>query len=699
MRSDKITPEHLARKAIVYVRQSKPDQVRHHLEGKRRQYDLADQARQIGWQVVEVIDEDLGRTGVTVVGRTGFARVVAAVGLREVGAIFSLEASRLARNNRDWYQLIDLCAFMGTLIIDFDGVYDPRLLNDRLVLGVKGTMAEFEIGLMRQRGLEALRQKAQRGDLIIDLPSGYVRSADGRCEKDPDQRVQHVIDLVFEKFAQCGSVRQVYLWFREERLTFPMRVHTPEGRRTEWRLPVYQTIYKVLTNPCYAGTYVYGRHETRTRMAGDRAIVTGGHRRAREKWDVVIQDHHAGYISWATYEQNLRQIHENSTMQGRMSRGAARQGRSLLAGVLRCARCGRRLKVFYIGGKHGGIERYVCRGPDLHHKSERCIAFGGMAVDRAVEREVLRVVEPAATEAALAALAAAEGQHEARRAALQLARQQAQYEADRARRQYDAVEPENRLVAAELERRWNETLAEVARVDAELRDVAAPADGITDEERADFLALAEDLDTVWCDPATDMAAKKRLVRTVIEEIIADINEERGTIELVVQWVGGCHTRLQVPRPRPGQHRFRTDRDVIDLVRALAEIVPDGDIASILNRLGLRTGRGNAWRADRVRTARQTHDIPEYSARARTERTWVTAEEAAAELGLSVGSVRRLIQDNVLPARQIIAYAPWMIERKAIATAEVQRAAAALKERRYRPLHGVSNQEMLDLEAL
>jgi DNA invertase Pin-like site-specific DNA recombinase len=696
--SDKITPEHLARKAIVYVRQSKPDQVRHHRESQRRQYDLAGHARALGWQVVDVIDQDLGRTGVTVVGRTGFARLVAAVGLREVGAIFSLEASRLARNNRDWYQLIDLCALMGTLIVDFDGVYDPRLLNDRLVLGVKGTMAEFEIGLMRQRGLEALRQMAQRGALITLLPIGYIRSTDERCEKDPDQRVQGAVDLVFEKFAQCGSARQVFLWFREERLPFPMLVHTLEGRRVEWRLPVYQTIYKVLTNPCYAGAYVYGRTETRTQMAGDRAIQSRGHRREQEKWEVVIRDHHAGYISWTTYENNLRQLRENSNMQGRMSRGAARKGQSLLAGLLRCARCGRRLLVSYVG-KGGGTERYSCRGPALHHKSDRCITFGGMAVDRAVEREVLRVVEPAATEATLAALADVEGQHAARRATMQLARQQAQYEADRARRQYDAVEPENRLVASELERRWNHALTEVAQVDEELRENSAPAAGITDEERASFLALADDLDAVWCDPATDMAAKKRLVRAVIEEIIVDVNEERGTVLLVVRWVGGCHTRLEVRRPRSGEHRFRTDRDVLDLVRALAEIVSDGEIAAILNRLGLQTGRGNAWTEIRVRATRQGHEIPGYSARGRPARTWLTAEEAAGALGLSANSIRRLIRDGVLAARQIITYAPWMIERSAIAIPEVRRAAEALKARRYRPRHANADQEMLDLHVL
>jgi DNA invertase Pin-like site-specific DNA recombinase len=696
--SDKITPEHLGRKAIVYVRQSTQDQIRHHRESQRRQYDLAAQARALGWQTVDVIDEDLGRSGTTTVGRTGFARLVAAVCLREVGAVFSLEASRLARNNRDWYQLIDLCTLVDTLIIDADGVYNPQLLNDRLVLGLKGTMSEFEIGLLRQRGLEALRQMAQRGELITTLPVGYVRSADGRCEKDPDRRVQQALDCVFERFAQCGSVRQVFMWFREERLTFPMVVYGTEGRALEWRLPVYNSILKTLTNPCYAGAYVFGRTETRTRMVGDRAVKTAGHRREQAKWEVLIRHHLAGYISWATYEQNQQQIRENTNMQGRMSRGAVRKGQSLLAGLLRCRRCGRRLYVSYVG-EAGSTVRYSCRGAALHHVADRCITVGGMAVDRAVEREVLRVVEPAATEAALAALATAEGEHEGRRAALDLARQHAQYEADRARRQYDAVEPENRLVAAELERRWNQALGEVARVDAQLREVPTPAGGVTDEDRAGLLALAEDLETLWRDPTTDMATKKRLVRTVLDEIVVDVDEEHGKMDLVLHWIGGCHTHLQVLKPRTGEHRFRTDRDVIDLVRELAEIVSDHEIAAILNRLRLRTGKGNAWTETRVRSMRQAHDITGYSARGRPERTWLTAEEAAGVLTISTNSVRRLIRDGVLPARQIIRYAPWMIARDALEDPAVQRAAVALKERQYRPLRVHPNQEMLDLQAL
>ncbi|MDI6773687.1 MAG: recombinase family protein, partial [bacterium] len=343
MSLDKITPEHLRRKAIVYIRQSTPDQVRHNRESQRRQYALADKATAMGWQVVEVIDEDLGRSGTTTAGRSGFARLVAAVCLREVGVVFSAEASRLARNNRDWYQLLDLCSLMATLIVDFDGVYDPRLLNDRLLLGLKGTMSEFELGLIRQRAHEALRQMAQRGELITCLPIGYARSADGRCEKDPDQRVQHALQVVFTKFAEYGSVRQVLLWCRQEGVMLPALAIGPHGRQVIWRLPVYNNIHKILTNPIYAGAYVFGRTTTRTEMVGGEVVKTRGHRQEIEAWDVLIRDHHEGYIAWEVYERHQQQIRENARMKGLMARGPARQGPSLLSGLLRCARCGRKL--------------------------------------------------------------------------------------------------------------------------------------------------------------------------------------------------------------------------------------------------------------------------------------------------------------------------------------------------------------------
>src|SRR5579871_773675 len=698
MTSDKITPEHLARKAIVYIRQSTVGQVRHNLESQRRQYELADKARAMGWHEVEVIDEDLGRSGATAANRSGFARLVASVGLHDVGAVFSLEASRLARNNRDWYQLLDLCALVDTLIVDFDGVYTPRLMNDRLLLGLKGTMSEFELGLIRQRAHEALRQMVQRGELYTTLPIGYVRSDDGRCEKDPDLRIQHAIQVVFEKFAEFGSARQVLLWFREEGIPLPTVAYGAHGREVVWKLPRYGTIHKFLTNPIYAGAYAFGRTETRTHMVGEHTVKIHGYQRAREDWDVLIQDHHAPYISWVAYERTQTQLHENARMQGRMTRGPARRGRSLLAGLLRCARCGRRLHVAY-SGSDGKVPRYACLGASINHGMAKCIAFGGLAVDAAIEREVLAVVEPAAVDAALAALAVLEGECDARRTVLELACRQAAYEADRARRQYDAVEPENRLVAAQLEGRWNAALREVRRLEEQLAVLAVPAQPLSAEERATLTTLSEDLPAVWDDPATDMAMKKRLVRTVIEEILADVDDAHGTVTLVIRWAGGCHTRLQVKKHRTGEHRHTTDRDVVDLVRDLAQVAPDRDIAALLNRLGMKTGHGNNWTELRVRAHRSWHRISAYAPGDIGTRAWVTMQDAATQLGISPMSVRRLIARRIIPAKQIVTHAPWVIERIALERDEVRRAVNAIKQGRRNPLPENPDQEKLDFRPL
>lgn len=697
MMGERITPEHLARKAVVYVRQSTPDQVRHNRESQRRQYELAERARTMGWQEVEVIDEDLGCSGATSAGRSGFARLVASVCLREVGAVFSLEASRLARNNRDWYQLLDMCALVGTLIVDFDGVYDPRILNDRLLLGLKGTMSEFELGLIRQRAHEALRQMARRGELITNLPVGYRKADDGRCEKDPDLRVQHAVELVFEKFSQLGSVRQVLLWFRQDRVKLPAIEHGPHGLRVVWKLPVYNTIIKILQNPVYAGAYAYGRTCTRTELEGAALVKKRGYRRQQEEWEVLIPNHHEGYISWDTYERNQRQIQENANMKGAMIRGPALAGKSLLAGLLRCARCGRKLHVSY-SGADSNVPRYGCNGASVTHGAGRCISFGGLTVDRAVEREVLKVVEPAAVEAALGALAELEASRDERRAALKLALQQARYEADRARRQYDAVEPENRLVASELERRWNAALAGVRQLEEELDRLLPSGTSLSEKERQELLCLSEDLQSVWSSPLTDMRTKKRLVRTVVEEIIADVDEERGVVELVIRWTGGCHTRLLVRKNRTGEHRFRTDRKAVEVVRELAKVARDREIAAILNRLGMKTGKGNTWTEARVRSLRSEHRIPVVTDGGGGESpNWVTMKDAASLLGVSPMSVRRLILKGVLPARQAVPCAPWMIEKRLLESEAVKQAVAGIKQGGKRPLPTHPDQQKLDLK--
>jgi DNA invertase Pin-like site-specific DNA recombinase len=347
--SHKIGAQHLSRPAVVYVRQSTLDQVRHHHESRRRQYQLAERARGLGWKEVSVIDEDLGKSGASSLKRTGFQRLVAEVGLGRIGAVLSIEVSRLARNNRDWYHLLDLCGLMDTIIVDDEGIYDVRQPNDRLLLGLKGTLSEAELSWFQQRAQAGLLSKARRGELILGLPVGYIKAADGRIDKHPDRRVQEAIAVVFRKFVECGSARQVLLWLRENGIHLPA-VSIAEGRELIWRLPVYQTIIKFLKNPIYAGAYAFGRTATHTRVLEGRAHKVRGYRRAREQWSVLLPDHHEGYIGWEDYERNQRLLADNAQMKGLMVRGAVRRGSSLLAGLLRCGRCGRKLHVAYSGG-------------------------------------------------------------------------------------------------------------------------------------------------------------------------------------------------------------------------------------------------------------------------------------------------------------------------------------------------------------
>lgn len=656
----KITPMHLERMAYVYVRQSTLSQVHENLESQRRQYELADRARSLGWNDVEVVDEDLGRSGSGRVARPGFERLVSAVCLEAVGGVFALEASRLARNNRDWYHLIDLCGLTSTLIIDGEGVYDPCHFNDRLLLGLKGTMSEWELGVMRQRSLVALREKAERGELYTTLPIGFLRTRDDRCELDPDRRIQRSIRLVFERFEELGSIRQVLLWFRQEEVELPSVRYGPFGRAVIWKLPVYNSVRAILTNPVYAGAYAYGRTRTDTTVTGGQPRRRSGVAVPQEQWAILIPEHHEGYIGWEQYQANQKLIAENAQMKGLMSRGAPRKGASLLAGLLRCRRCGRRLHVTYSGPK-GQVLRYGCRGAAVNHGADSCISFGGMATDRAVEEAILAVIQPGAIEAALRAGDQAEAEREQAREVLALKLQQARYEAERTRRQYDAVEPENRLVAAELERRWNLALEGVTAVEREWASLEA-AQRTKDEEidRAGLLALAEDLPQVWHAPAADMRIKKRIVRTLIEEILVDVDDDAARLHMIVRWTGGQHTQLSVRRNRKGQHRYTTDQRAVDLVRELTLMLPDGGIAQVLNRLGLKTGHGNTWTAGRVTSVRNRRAIPVHNPDTRKREGLLTLEEAARQLDVSPPVVGRLLRRGILRGRQVVPYAPWMI---------------------------------------
>jgi DNA invertase Pin-like site-specific DNA recombinase len=452
----KITSSHLQRYAFVYVRQSTLAQVHNNLESQRRQYALSDRARALGWEQVTTVDEDMGRSGGGT-HRPGFERLLAALCDGNVGAVFCIEASRLARNGRDWHTLLEFCRLVDTLIVDEDGIYDPRQPNDRLLLGMKGTISEMELTTLRQRAYEALMQKARRGEFFSSVAVGYVRARNDRIEIDPDLRIREAIALVFKKFREFGSIRQVMFWLRQEHIDLPASVYGPTGRAVLWRLPVYNTILHIMTNPVYAGAYAYGRTKTVTRIQNGRKHSVEGMRVAQDDWQVLIREHHAGYIDWDEYEANQRQIVQNAAMKGTLVRGPARCGGSLLAGIIRCGHCGRRVHVHYCGAQRN-VVRYNCRGASTNHAAEKCISFGGLKIERLLEAEVLQRLQPLGLRAALAAIDLLLQSGDEKIKQKELSMEQARFEVARARRQYDAVDPDNRLVSAELERRWNEAL-------------------------------------------------------------------------------------------------------------------------------------------------------------------------------------------------------------------------------------------------
>ncbi len=676
----KLTNERLKRRAIVYLRQSSPEQVFHNQESQRRQYGLADQARDLGFRDVLVIDEDLGRTGSGLVQRRGFQRLVAEVCTGEVGAVFCIEASRLARNGRDWHHLIWMCGLVGAVLVDFDGVYDPNLVNDRLLLGMKGEMAAFELSLLRQRSLEAIRQKARRGELQFYLPVGFCWSENGKMEMDPDRRIQDSIDLVFNKFTELGSVRQVTLWFRREKIALPVVPSGRGERRLVWKLPLYHTIWAILTNPLYAGAYAFGKTEARTQIVEGRAHRTRGHCKPRAEWMVLIRDHHPGYISWEQYEKNQAMIAANAHMKSHMEPKAARGGRALLAGLLRCRRCGRMLRVEY-GSRHMQ-GRYCCRDAQANAREDcRCISFGSWRPDEAVAKEVLEAIGGNAVEAALQAAEQMRQQQEARQRASEMEVEQARYEARLAERRYEAVDPEQRLVAAELEARWNAALQKVRDLEKKLQTLGSDPQAVSIPSKEVLLSLAQDLPAVWNAPSTDMRLKQRIVRILIREIVADIDKEKQEIVLLPHWAGGRHSELRVKKNAVGRHRHCTKLEAVEVVRQMADQLSDEQIASTLNRLGMRTGAGNGWSEVKVRALRNYHQLPAYDA-SRVTADSLTLEQAARRLGVSVTAVRHLIQRKTIPGTQVVPGAPWQIPVAAVEAPNVRRAVMDIQSRRH-----------------
>jgi DNA invertase Pin-like site-specific DNA recombinase len=667
--NDKIRPSHLERTAYVYVRQSTLHQVRNHLESRRRQYDLQNRAKELGFRQVEVIDEDLGVSGTGAKERPGFGRLLAAVCNSQAGAVLALEASRLARNNRDWHHLIDLCVLTDTLVIDADGIYDPRMLNDRLLLGLKGTMSEFELGLLRQRAQEAFRQKVARGEVLFEVPVGYVRTETNGVEMAADRQVQEAIRGIFDGFHRLGSVRQVLLWYRQEKVPVCTCQRQASGeRQVVWKPPVYNRLLAVLTNPIYAGAFAYGRKRTLSRMVDGRARKTAGHHVPMQEWSVLIRDHHPGYISWEQFMQNQKQLAENTTRYHGSTGGAAKGGSALLAGLLRCARCGRKLHVCY-GGSGRPVARYQCRGGNINHGLPMCLSFGGWRVEQAVTSVVLEALQPLGVEAAMKAWDESRQEQDVKTKTLTLALEKARYEADRLRRQFDAVDSANRLVAAELEGRWNAALAEVEQAQKKVEASRSVQQPLGEVERERLLRLGSDLRETWHHPAASVTLKKRILRTVIKEIVVDVDDPKKEITFRIHWVGGVHSPLRIRKNHNGGHRHTSSGDVVDLVRELVQVCTDKTIAAILNRLGHKTGTGNTWTETRVATLRRDRGIPGHQKIG--DDAWLTLADAAKELEVSAGVIRRLLERKVLPAKQVVQHAPWIIRRENLRLPQVQ----------------------------
>jgi len=661
--SSKIQRTHTQRAAVIYIRQSSSSQVEYNRESTARQYALADRACQLGWskEQVVIIDEDLGLSGATADKRSGFTRLTSEVALARVGIVLGLEVSRLARNNADWYRLLELCGLTDTLIGDNDGIYHPALFNDRLLLGLKGTMSEAELHIIRARLDGGIRNKAARGELRRGLPVGFVwGEGDGEVRFHPDEAVTNAIRTVFERFAEYGSARRVWLWFRSEALSFPLQEGTPGQIR--WVTPTYTAVHHILTNPVYAGAYAYGKTRCE-RYVDENGVVKKRMRHLpMEQWAVLIPEHHPGFIDWATFQANQTRLDNNTRPQPHQTGGGAvREGAALLQGLAICGRCGRRLRTHYRG--RNSSPGYHCAGKDIvAGRGVYCLSIGGLTIERAVVNAFLEAVTPAAVEATLLTVQQLHTNHDAALAQRRLEIERLRYEAERAERRYRTVDPENRLVARGLETEWENRLRELAAAEAELRQREQQQPRPFGPQQLQRIqTLGADLHQVWSATTTTDRDRKELLRTLLEEVIVDLQRAEQRTHLTLRWRGGATTALDVAVPRFRPSGPRTDEDTLSLLRRLAALYPDEVIAGILNRQGRKTATGERFTANQVGSLRRYRNIPRFQPpRVPADGELATIRKAAQLLGLNTSTIHRWLNDGFIAGEQVTPGAPWQI---------------------------------------
>jgi DNA invertase Pin-like site-specific DNA recombinase len=658
----RIKPTHTQRAAFVYIRQSSLAQVEHNRESTARQYALAERACQLGWakEQVVIIDEDLGLSGASTDKRSGFVRMTSEVALARVGIILGIEVSRLARNNADWYRLLELCGLTDTLIGDSDGVYHPALFNDRLLLGLKGTMSEAELHIIRARLDGGIRNKAARGELRRGLPVGFVwGEADGEILFHPDAAVTGALRAVFDRFAEYGSARRVWLWFRSESLQCPMQVG-PHGQ-VRWVTPSYTAIHSILTNPVYAGAYAYGKSRCE-RYVNEYGIVK---KRMRHlpiaQWPVLIPDHHPGFIDWPTFQSNQARLDANTRPKPHQSGGAVREGSALLQGLATCGHCGRKLRTHYRG--RNSSPGYHCSGKDIvEGRGVYCLNIGGLAIDQAVANAFLQAVTPAAVDAVILAVHQLQADHDASLQQWRLDVERKRYEAERAERRYRSVDPENRLVARGLESEWEHRLRDLSEAEAELRrrELLRP-NPIGPDQLKRIQTLGADLQQLWTAPTTTDRDRKELLRTLLEEVLIGVKRADGQAHLTLRWRGGAITTLALPIPRFRPCGPRTDEDIISLLPKLAALYPDEVIAGILNRQGRKTATGERFTANQVGCLRRYRNIPRFQPPVEPPAgELATIRKAAQILGVNTSTIHRWLNDGFIAGEQVTPGAPWQI---------------------------------------
>ena len=650
----KISEQQQSKPAYIYVRQSTLAQVRHHQESTERQYALRKKALELGWSEtsIRILDRDLGISGAHTTGRTDFKTLVADVSMGQVGAVFALEASRLARSNVDWHRLLELCALTRTLVIDEDGSYDPADFNDGLLLGLKGTMAQAELHFLRARLLGGKLNKAQKGELRFPLPVGFCHDEDGHIVPDPDEEVRGAVSLVFRLFRETGSAFAVVQNFARRALRFPKRAYGGAWNgKLVWGRLTHTRVLCMLKNPSYAGVYVFGRYQYHQKISTTGEIQKKMRAVPMPDWRVQLRQHHDGYISWDEFLENGKRLEKNRTNgEATMLSGPAREGLALLQGLLLCGNCGHAITVRYTG--NGGIyPTYLCnrqRREGLATKD--CMSFYCDLLDAAVSEEVLKVLRPAELQLALAALQELETRDQGILRQWQMRLERAEYEAALAERRYQEVDPSNRLVANSLERRWNETLLHLQDLKKQAADFQRKeARVFTPEQKAKVLALARDFPRLWHAPSTQAKDRKRMLRLLIKDITVNKLIEQRQLSVHLRWQGGACTDLfvQIPPSAAGRHRYRSP--IVDRIRDLACSLLDAQIADRLNREGCTSAKGKSYTAKMIRWIRWRYQIPLARLKKPEE---MTVQQVAKQFGVSDGVVYYWVEHNVIQARRL-----------------------------------------------